>query len=1529
MKKTLFYASKKAISILVVLILALSIVPIGVSATPASDIPTVMLDNFTLDALEYTGYKLQALKDAGLIYKSGGYGSSINSGYLSGINYDSDYNITGKETVSSPGTATGLAPNIAKFRSDGLCCASYVTYYLLNYLPNIKGIDTSLVASAISNTGMNSQAVITWVNAGNALVSAGKARRIDSVDQLQIGDVVIFRNGSDYPHTAIYAGEYSGRHFITHVGNSRGPEFSTIEGMAQAGDKSSYFEFAFSFPDIPHIQKNGTMEVYKKDQNGNSLSGAVFTVYDSKGSYVTTIGPTNSAGYANLPNDFLTYDTYTVVETTFPKNYTSNGQTSWTVTLNSSTPNGTVTVNAVNKLKDGYIVVNKKDAVDDRELSGAVFTVYNSSGAAVATVGPTNSAGNAKSEAIQFGNYTVRETTVPANYQQTTNQWAVTLSDDTVDASLTYTLRVPNNRQYGSVSVVKTAEDNFKENFTFRLQGMSVYGTPINMTAATNVSGVATFSNVEIGNNYTLSEINTPERYVIPPNQAAIVEWNKVTTKNFDNTLKKFRVTVNKIDSEFPYPQGDSKLEGAVYGLYNGGVLAASYTTDKNGRFTTDYFVCGDNWTIREITGSEGYMVDPTVHKVGAAALLYTVEYNNALDLTSYETVKNGRIQIIKHTDDGSTQIETPEAGAAFEVFLAKSGSYNATRPIERDILICDENGMATSKLLPYGVYRVHQISGWAGKEKVRDFLVFVSENGKIYPFIINNSSITSKIKVEKRNSEDGGLIAAAGIGFQIKKPDGSLLVQQIMYPTPTDISVFYTNEEGWLMLPQELDYGYGYQLIEVQTAPYFYLSDEPVPFDVTGETPIITVTKYNSPQKARIHITKNGEVFSSIASVDGMYRPQYAVRSLAGAGYEIFADEDIYLNNKLMVRKDTRVAAITTTVSGATSPLLYLGRYRVVEKTAPYGMAGTDEVKYITLSYRGQTVKEYTESVSFFNERQRVKISFEKAMEQDELFKIGSNGEIAAVRMGLYAESDIVAADGTKIPKDGLIEIVTVDTATGCGEFTVDLPVGSRIYLKEIATDNQYVLSNQKFPLEFSYAGQDIPLVKLTANGGKPIPNTIKRGKVAGMKVDEDGKELAGVLIGLFAPDTIEYTEKNALLTGISSGDGTFSFKDIPYGNWIVREITTPGAQYVLDETCYPVNITADKQIIKITITNIFVRGDVEGTKLDEDGNGLAGALIGLFNPEETEFTADNAVMTDVSTEDGSFSFTEVIFGDWLVREIATPSAAYVLNDTIYRVTISEDKEIINVEIENCFVRGSVRTTKVDEEYPDNKLTSAVFDVYADKNDNGEFDEDIDIFIGTLDEIETGIYQLNDLVYGGYFLRERTAPDKFLLDENTYYFEILMDGEIVEVENQAGVGFINQPKYGELWLTKKDASDGKLIPDCGIRIKDEFGNTVVEGRTDENGEVKFRLRAGKYTYQEFDAPAGYLLDESEYPFEITEHGQIIKAVMTNEKIPTPDIPKTGDDSNMALWIILMVVSAASIAGVTVADKRRKRQEDM
>ena len=215
--------------------------------------------------------------------------------------------------------------------------------------------------------------------------------------------------------------------------------------------------------------------------------------------------------------------------------------------------------------------------------------------------------------------------------------------------------------------MTKTSEDGLVEGMKFHLYGTSLSGIPVDEYAVTDSTGVATFSDILISGDtpYTLEEVETADRYVVPAAQSVTINWNEVTNATVHNVLKKFRVTVTKTDRETGIPQGDATLAGAVYGIYDGETLIDTYTTDSNGSFTTKYYVCGDNWTIREISPSEGYLLDDTSYHVGAEAVLYTVELNDTSNDVTEQVIK-GRISIIKHTDDGSTQIETPEEGAEF-----------------------------------------------------------------------------------------------------------------------------------------------------------------------------------------------------------------------------------------------------------------------------------------------------------------------------------------------------------------------------------------------------------------------------------------------------------------------------------------------------------------------------------------------------------------------------------------------------------------------------------------------------------------------------------------------------------------------------------------------------------------------------------------------------------------------------------------------------------------------------------------------
>ena len=1076
--------------------------------------------------------------------------------------------------------------------------------------------------------------------------------------------------------------------------------------------------------------------------------------------------------------------------------------------LNIETPTGTIAL---------------KKTSEDGVVGGIQFNIKGDNFNKTVT---TDKDGNITVEGLFPATYTITEQSID-RYEPQKSQTVTLIGGKTTTVNFNNTLK------RGSLEVIKNSEDNLVEGVKFHLYGTSLSGLPVDEYAVTDAKGVAKFSDVLISGDtpYVVEEVDTAIRYVVPASQTAPIEWEKVTSRTFVNVLKKFNVTVTKSDVETGTEQGDASLAGAVYGIYKGEELIDTYATDNKGQFTTEYYVCGDDWTIREISPSEGYLLDPTIHKVGAEPELYTVEYNSTANDVNEQVIK-GNIAIIKHTDDGETQIETPEVGATFEVYLKSAGSFENAKETERDVLTCDENGFAQTKDMPYGIYTVHQTSGWDGRELMKDFDVFISADGQTYRFLINNANFESYIKIVKKDAETGNTIPYAGAGFQLYDPNGNLITMTFTYPEVTTIDTFYTTADGYLITPQTLEYGKGYSLVEVQ-APYGYVLDsEPVYFDVeqsdsTEESGItvIEVVRSNLAQKGTITVSKSGEVFSSVSENNGLYQPIFAVSGLEGAVYEITAAEDIYtLDGTLRASKGEVVDTVTTGADGtAKSKELYLGKYEVKEITAPFGMVLNDEIHSVELVYAGQNMAVTETATSFYNERQRVGIDLTKSLEVDKNYGIDNNGEIFDVTFGLYAEKDIVAADGTVIPADGLIEIISFDE-NGYGKAATDLPFGS-YYVKEISTNSAYIISDQKYPVTFEYQGQDTATVHITANDGEAIENKLIYGSVSGKKSDEDGKALGGAVIGIFKAGTEEFTKENAIQTTTSKDDGSFSFAKVPYGTWIIREIESP--------------------------------------------------------------------------------------------------KGFVLSEEEIAVTIGKVDEVVEIELINYFIKGSIELTKVDKDYPDNKLSGAVFEVFADTNGNGEFDKD-DELLGEMTELDGGIYQMKELRYGKYFVREKAAPTGFVLDENVYTVSIEENGKTYVVENEAGKGFVNAAQTGSLKIVKT-SSDGK-VEGFSFRVTGVNGYDKTF-TTDRNGEIFVEdLRIGEYTVSEVSdkASAGYILPADK---QLTiKVGATTIVQMHNE---FRDTPKTGDDFNLGLWVSLAAVSLAG-AGVLgfIGFKNRKKKED-
>jgi len=1048
---------------------------------------------------------------------------------------------------------------------------------------------------------------------------------------------------------------------------------------------------------------------------------------------------------------------------------------------------------------------------EDGKVEGVKFTI---SGNGINKTVTTDKDGTISLD-LMPGEYTVTE--LVGDLYESTESHTVT-----VQSGQTAEVKFHNSLKRGSLKVIKTSEDNFTEGIKFHLYGTSGSGMKVDEYAVTDKDGIAEFENILTGS-YTLEEVNTPDIYVIPESQTAVVEWNKVTEKSFHNTLKKWRAEVYKHDSEDRFavtplslnesanePTGEATLGGAVYGVYDGETLVDTYTTDNDGYFITGYYPCGDEWSIREITPSEGYTLDPTVYYVDCYPAWFEFEYNT-VQMNVFETMIKGRVAISKYTDDFFENTDIPEAGAEFEVYLKSAGSYDNADDGHRDRLICDANGFAISKELTYGVYTVHQVKGWEGRENTADFDVYISEDGKTYGYILKNESLKSRIKVMKVDAETGKVITVSGAGFQIFKPDGSPVTYDALYPENETLDTFYTNDEGYLSTPMSLPYGKGYSLVEV-VAPYGYVVDgAPITFDVTGENDVIELTKPNKAQRGTIKISKKGEVFASVSESGGAYQPVYSVSGLAGAVFEVRAAEDtVTPDSTVRFVAGELVDTVTTDVNGAAaSRELCLGKYVVKEVTAPHGTVLNDETYTVELAYAGQEVELTSTSQEIFNARQKVNIFLAKVMEKNDEYVVCGN--LGAVTFGLYAGENIVSADGTVIPADGLIEMISVDE-DGTAEVKTDLPFGN-YYVKELVTDGRYIFDETKYPFTFAYAGQEIGTVEIALNDGKPIENRLIYGSVSGRKVSDDGQFLGGALIGIFNADDTDFSSETAIAITTSADDGSFTFENVPYGSWIVREIESPEG-YLLSEEAFAVNIGEVGQVVEITLTN-------------------------------------NAI------------------------------------------------------------RGNIQLTKVDAEYPDNKLTGAVFEVYRD----GEI-------VGSMTEVEAGIYEMKDLKYGEYVIKETVAPEGFRFDEGEYHVFIEEDGKTYVIENEAGVGFINEAQRGRLKIVKT-SSDGK-VEGFLFRVTnaDGYDQTFT---TDANGEIFIPdLRTGEYTISEVndEVSADYVLPEDKLANVLTDSTTIVE--MHNILRDTPD---TGDGRMTDLWKELLYVSFIGLAGCGVVAVKRRKDE--
>ena len=1121
------------------------------------------------------------------------------------------------------------------------------------------------------------------------------------------GSVVVAQNPYGEDHAWIYMGEFNSRSDVVSylksigvseslinsktVGDGKGDggkhwriEANGSEGVVINNKTDGKTATAMNMSAFRITKTDVTFEIDKYNTNGDLVgkssvdnSTAVYGIYHDKSckNKVAEIKiGSNGKGSVKLPSK-----TYYAKELKAPTGY-SVDPTVYTIKAGK------------NKVKEDYetgtIKINK--TAEDGIISGREFNIsYTYNGKSLTETAKTNAKGIATLDDLKVYDmstgkaitYTVSEINVDTRYE-TPKAKNVKLTDGDVD--LTVNVKFNNELKTGSIKINKQSEDNQNGGREF-----TVTGNGKTYSIKTGSDGVAILSDIPVydSNNqkivYTISEKNVPVKYVVPASQTVTLTADATTTKTFKNVLKKFTAQVTKQDSETASAQGDGTLSGAVYGIYRNGELVDTYTTDENGYFKTKEYVCG-NYTVQEISPSEGYLLDETVYPVGAETENYSIEHN-PISMTVTEDVLKGKISIIKHSDDGSTQIETPEVGAEFEVYLKSSGSYEAANDSEKDYLVCDENGYAQTKMLPYGIYVVHQIKGLENTEQMEDFEVNISENEKEYFYLLNDAVKKSFVKIVKKDAETGNIIPVSGIGFKVWDCANSEYVsQEINYPSEMILNTFYTDESGSLMLPNELVYG-DYELHEVQSAEGYVLDKNPVPFTIDGSVETVVVEKTNTAQKGKISVQKTGNVFASVTALGSAiyidengevhesgqtaYTPVFAKENLSGAVFQVIASEDIITaDGTIRANAGDVVAELVTDENGyAETDLLYLGKYEVKEITAPDGYVLNAESQFVELTYAGQEIAvRDTVGTAFENDYQGIEISLSKVMENDEKFGISEEESYKNVRFGLFAAEDITAADGSVIPADGLIAEVSLNEDM-TAVIAEKIPFG-KYYVQEIATDEHYVLNGKKYLVNFEYMGQEVTTVSIDCG---QFVNELKRGKIEGIKVNESNEPLENALFGLFAVDTAEFTADNAYMTAVSDENGHFEFDKIPYGEYIVREIEAPTG-YILSDESYPVTISEDGEVIEIKAVNKSTK--VRISKQDiTTGEELPGATIQIIDKD------GNVVDEWVSTTEPHFIEAELTAGEkYTLHEAAAPDGYVIANDVEF--TINSDGTVTEV---------------------------------------------------------------------------------------------------------------------------------------------------------------------------------------------------------------------------------------------------------
>lgn len=1190
----------------------------------------------------------------------------------------------------------------------------------------------------------------------------------------------------------------------------------------------------------------------------------------------------------------------------------------------------------------------------------------------------TGEDGSATLKNLHLGTYVVTETKAPADYVCKGESKTVTLSyaGQNVEVAVG-NVTFANDRQKASVSVVKQ-DDTTKNPLSGGIYGLyaaediaDVSGNVVVRKdtliekATTGNDGNAVYqADLPINHSYYVKELQAPVNYFRNSEDVFSFRFQYTNDKQasvaFTHTFENERVNatihlVKKDKETGRNTQGDATFEGAVYGvyakeniihpdgktgiLYKAGSQVATMTVDKMGDASVEDLYLG-KYYVKEITPPIGYLIDEGEYDLECSYegdLVKTVERSTE----SSEQVMKQPFQVIKAANNGKTDADLLK-GAGFTAYLKSSlktnpdGSYDfaSAKPVVltadgKTEMFTDAKGYACSIPLPYGTYLVKETTTPHNYKPVDDFLVTISENHPDEPQIwriLLDDEFKAKLKIVKKDDETKRPVLVAGTEFKIYDLDHKKYVEQVTtYPTTVTHKSYFTDSQGYLILPNNLSIGH-YRIEEVTAPDGYTLNQNYVEIAVDSNTAyqmdsvsgdvVIEVDYENHPVKGKLTVYKKGEMLAGF-NRDFIYEEQF----LKDAVFEVYAAEDIYSpdyqkdadGNRIVVyAKDTLVTTITTGEDGmAVAENLPLGAYRVVEKTAPEGFVLNPDAAEVVFVYEGQDTPVVEQEVIVGDERQKVAITVEK---QD-----AENGAVVAGAVfGIYNKEDITADGRVIVEADTLLQEMTSDEKgqAGC---TLDLPLGS-YYVKELKAPAGYVSSNEVLNFDASYQGQDVETVVLKAvKKNQPTTVEITKSDIttgteldgASLKVlNKDGnvvdewtsvKDAPHVIKRLVVGETYTLREEFAPYGYLKATDITFTVEDNGDVQKVEMKDEVPTGLLIINKKGEFLDKVTLLDNAKGTVEHLFeyITGSLTEVTFHVYAAEDIKAADGV---SEDYFKADELVGTITTDTNGIAQLGDLPVGKYYVKEAET-AHGYVLDGEPRYVDLSyrdQDTPVVTYDEAWQNNRQKVKVTVLKKEKDTERvLAGGIFGLFTRediKNASGDvlLEADTLIELKTTDENGQITFTADLPVDGNYYVKELYAPDGFVTtnEEQDFTFEY---AGADQAEVSYDFTFENEATTVE--LTKSDLTTGDELPGAHLKVTDEDGNVVDEWVSTEEAHVIKELVVGKtYTMTETKPADGYVTAESieftiENTAEIQKHE--MKDDVTKVQISKTDI--TGD----------------------------------